>query len=514
MRIKGFLPLAFLFLLLLACSCPISALPIRVATATQSITQSVGTQLTATLPASISTAGPPFNMDWNDRSPFMKNLGSKSQGILAGLEGASVYHIAFLLSDPPTQINGVEEVRYTNTEGVALNEVDFAVFSQILGGTINIESFELDGASTPITPMNGIMRVPLATPLQPGKAVTFHIEFAISVPDKGGSFYYGIFGYNDSILSMAHAYPTILVYDAQGWNNKTPDLNGDPLFSDTSFYLVSVDAPRNLTLVASGTEIQRSETGDRQQILYADGPARDFYLAASQDFHKKSEKVGEITVNSYTLSQLDAYSQNALTDAGNALADFSDRYGPYPYTEFDVAPIVTSAGGVEFPGMTVIAEEVYGAGSFMEDVIAHEVAHQWFYNLVGNETQGQPWLDESLAQFATWQYFLDKHGSQAAQSFQAEIQGNWDSVKDQKIPIGEPVSGYTAQEYVAIVYGRGPFFFLALRQQIGQSAFDSLMNDYVHSFSWKIATTDTFKQLAEKHCSCDLTQLFNEWVTP
>ncbi len=453
-------------------------------------------------------------MDWNDRSPFKKNLAVASQAILSGLPGASVYHIAFNLSDPPTQIEGMEEVRYTNTENAALNEVDFAVFSEILGGSITIVNFELDGVPMQVTHKNGIMRVPLKTPLQPGTSITFHIEFAVTVPDQGGGYYYGIFGYNDSILSMAQAYPTILVYDEQGWNNKTPDLNGDPLFSDTSFYLVSVNASKNLTLVASGVEIQRSETGDRQQVLYADGPARDFYLAASQDFHKKSEKVGEITVNSYTISRLDVFGQEALDDARNALEDFSHRYSTYPYTEFDVAPIVTSAGGVEFPGMTVIAEEVYGGGPFMEDVIAHEVGHQWFYNLVGNETQREPWLDESLAQFVTWQYFLDEHGSQAAQSFQAEIQGNWDSIQDKKIPIGEPVSGYTAQEYVAIVYGRGPFFFMALRQQIGQASFDSLMSDYPVTFAWKIATTDSFKQLAEKHCNCNLTPLFNEWVTP
>ncbi len=76
------------------------------------------------------------------------------------------------------------------------------------------------------------------------------------------------------------------------------------------------------------------------------------------------------------------------------------------------------------------------------------------------------------------------------------------------------MSSYTSREYVAIVYGRGPFFFLALRQQIGQAAFDRLMHDYAHEFAWKIATTDSFKQLAEQHCACDLTPIFSEWVNP
>jgi aminopeptidase N len=344
--------------------------------------------------------------------------------------------------------------------------------------------------------------------------VTFHIEFSVTVPTLGGNYYYGIFGYNDSILSLAHSYPTILVYNEQGWNNQEPDLDGDPLFSDTSFYLVSINAPQNLTLVASGIELSRTELAGRQQVLYADGPARDFYLAASSELHKQSEKKGEVIINSYTLSRFDAYAQTTLDIARAAIDDFSQRYAPYPYTEFDIAPIVTSAGGVEFPGMTVVAEDAYNSGDFLEVVVTHEVGHQWFYNLVGNETQRQPWLDESLAEFVTWQYYLDEHGQPGAQAYQNEIQGTWDSANDKKIPIGEPVSSYTSQEYVAIVYGRGPFFFLALRQQIGQTAFDRLMYDYAHEFAWKIATTDSFKQLAEQHCACDLTPLFSGWVYP
>ena len=358
------------------------------------------------------------------------------------------------------------------------------------------------------------MRVPLSNPLKPGESVTFHLEFKVTVPTLGGDYYYGIFGYNDNILSLAHAYPTILVYNEQGWNNQTPDLDGDPLFSDTSFYLVSIDSPADLTMVASGVEVDRLETAGRQRVLYADGPARDFYLVASSDFIKQSEKVGEITFNSYTSTKLKAYAKAALKTAEAAIGDFSSRYFPYPYTEFDIAPIITSAGGVEFPGMTVIADNVYSGGDFLEIVVTHEVGHQWFYNLVGNETQGQPWLDESLAEFVTWQYYLDEHGTTGAQSYREEMQATWDSLNDQKIPIGKPVSAYTSDGYVAIVYGRGPFFFLALRQLVGQEVFDKLMQDYAHTFAWKIATTDSFKQLAERDCACNLTQLFDEWVNP
>jgi hypothetical protein len=504
MKSKIFLSVAFLMFLLLACNRKTLTLPFANPTPTVRSVQ----------PPSISTSGAPFNIPWGDRSLFRKRLTVSYQKVLDRLPGASIYHLALSFSNPPTTVNGVEEVRYTNQETVALTEVDFAIFPEIMGGSIKVGNVLLDGQ--PITPIirTGLMRIPLAAALKPGQSTIFHIEFALTVPTLGGDFYYGLFGYDSGILSLAHAYPTILVYNEQGWNNQTPDLDGDPLFSDISFYLVSVDAPTDLKLVSSGVEVKRQKKTGRQQVLYADGPARDFYLVASTDFIKKTDKVGETTFNSYAPSSLGQAALSALKTAEAAIADFSLRYSPYPYTEFNIVPIITPVRGVEFPGMTVVAENVYDQNGLLEAVVAHEVAHQWFYNIVGNETQQQPWLDESLAQFVTCQYYLDMYGTQAGQSCQDSMKVRWDRLNDQKIPIGEPVSAYTSEEYGAIVYGRGPFFFVALRQQIGQVIFDSLMHDYASTFTWDIATTDDLKKLAEQHCKCDLGSLFQEWVYP
>ena len=165
--------------------------------------------------------------------------------------------------------------------------------------------------------------------------------------------------------------------------------------------------------------------------------------------------------------------------------------------------------------MTAVSDTLYLFGDFLEFVVVHEAAHMWFYNLVGNDTLDQPWLDESLAQFATWQYFLDRYGDAAAQEFlQGDLQLRWDMASDPTIPIGLPVSAYEIMDYDAIIYGRGAFFFMELRQLMGVEKFDEFMRDYVARFSWDVSTTDGFKLLAEQHCSCDLTPLFSEWVNP
>ena len=92
--------------------------------------------------------------------------------------------------------------------------------------------------------------------------------------------------------------------------------------------------------------------------------------------------------------------------------------------------------------------------------------------------------------------------------------GRWDRIERKPIPIGQPASSYQGKEYSAIVYGRGPLFIDALAQKLGQATFDQFLRDYYQSHQWGIGTTASFKQLAEKHCLCDLTPLFDEWVTP
>jgi aminopeptidase N len=148
----------------------------------------------------------------------------------------------------------------------------------------------------------------------------------------------------------------------------------------------------------------------------------------------------------------------------------------------------------------------------MESTVVHEVAHQWFYSTVGNDQLDEPWLDESLAQYATFLYYRERYGMAGATGFRASLESRWERVDREPIPIGLPVADYSQQEYGAIVYGRGPLFLEALADEMGQATFDDFLRDYYQTQKWDIATTQRFKALAESHCDCDLTPLFEEWV--
>jgi aminopeptidase N len=148
----------------------------------------------------------------------------------------------------------------------------------------------------------------------------------------------------------------------------------------------------------------------------------------------------------------------------------------------------------------------------MESTTAHETAHQWFYNLVGNDQLNEPWLDEATAQYATWKYFADRYGEQNGLGYYESLRGRWERIEFADIPIGMPAEAYDGVEYGAIVYGRGPIFLDDLAQEMGRDTFDAFMRDYAESFAWRIATSEDFQALAEENCACDLTELFEAAV--
>jgi len=482
--------------------------------------------------ASTATPSPPtatsqpdlFDTPWEDRSPFRAGLVSSEQSVLDELPDASVYHLEFNIADDLYHITGTEAVRYTNAEDMALSEVHLRLFPNILGGEMTVTNVTVDEqAVTPRLELgDSLLVVPLSSPLEPGQSVILQMGFAVTVPQEV-ELNFGVLSYYEGVLTLAHAYPMIAVYDDEGWNAEIPPQSGDVTYVDAAFYLVKITAPRNVVLVTSGYQVERSEAGEMQTLSVASGPARDFYLAASPDYEEMSETVGEVTIRSYAPDGAENGAQMALDVAVKSIEVFSERYAPYPYTEFDIVSTPTLALGIEYPGIVAITSRIYDVDSdyrgtpasiYMESTVAHEVGHQWFYNMVGDDQLDDPWLDESLTQFITLQYYADEYGPGGEAGFRNSLEARWDSVGRADIPIGLPVEDYSGREYGAIVYGRGPLFFVALRERIGTEAFDAFLREYTETLSWGIATPETLQSLAEQHCVCELDDLFDEWVYP
>ena len=464
-----------------------------------------------------------FDVAWDNRSAFRHGLVSSEAAALDELPSASIYHLDLAISLDLLSVAGLQEVRYTNQEDVTLDEVYFHLYPNLLGGNLTVSGLTVNGE--PMTPEYldrawTVMRVPLPAPLAPGEQAVIGLEFVVDVPTEGGN-NYGVFAAIDDVLALAHFYPQIAVYDDEGWNIEAPPPNADVTYADSAFYLVKVTAPAEQVMVTSGNEIDRQLAGDEQIVTIAAGPVRDFYIASSDRYTVISDTVGETTVNSYGFPEFAEQNEQVLEVATTALESLGARLGDYPFVEFDVAPTPNLALGVEYPGAVVVRSALYDPEAtlgqtpalvFTEATVAHEVGHQWFYSVVGNDQIDEPWLDEALTQYVTFLYFLDAYGLEGGDGYRDTFVGRWERVDRADIPIGMPAGEYDDTEYGAIVYGRGPLFFEALSEEMGQETFEAFLRDYYQQNKWGISTGQTLKALAEAHCDCDLSPIFAEWV--
>lgn len=479
--------------------------------------------VTAT-PSPTETATSPqptlFDKAWDDQEVFRAGLIESERGVLEELAAAPIYHLKLII-DEPTTVSGQQEVLYTNQEETPLQEIYFHLFPNQLGGSITVSDVSVNGLAVQPEIGETALRVPLESALNPDDTAVVGMEFVTTVPPEEESTKYNILAFNEDILALAHFYPMIATYDAQGWHTEPSPPHGDETYADMSHFLVQLTAPAEQVVAATGIEIDRSESEDRQTITLAAGPVRDFYLAMSDRYGVVSDQVGAVQVNSYAPTELLDGAEWALDVASEALRSYSERFGPYPYSELDIVSTPTQALGIEYPGIFANTLRIYDLSDdssgvptaiLLESVTAHEAAHQWFYNLVGNDQLNEPWLDEATTQYATWMYYVDRYGEETGQQYYGSLEGRWARTDFADIPIGMPAEDYDGQEYGAIVYGRGPIFLGELAETMGQETFDAFLRDYTDSFAWKIASSEDFQALAETHCQCDLSALFDEAV--
>lgn len=383
---------------------------------------------------------------------------------------ATRYRIRLKIDLPTAQVSGRQDVEYTNAESTPLPEIYFRLFPATpgYGGAVTVTRVVLPGQ--PAAPIwleqdGSALRVPLASPLQPGRSITISLDFVVSVPRDNPAGYSQL-NYADGVLTLPNIYPLIPAYDEAGWHIELAPAYGDAVYSDTALYEVEVQAPPGM-LIATGS-CRALPTGQRK---CASGPTRDFMLVLAEGYEMAAQDVDGVSVRSfYRPAHADA-GQKALDYAAHAVQIYSRRFGPYPFAEFDVVETHNTFGGIEYPGLVVIGSGLYeSAHESFEWVIAHEVAHQWWYSLVGNDQVNHPWLDEALAQYSTILYYEEAHDKATASYLvRAVFEQPYEAVVEagQDAPVDQPVKAFPQSTYGVIVYRKGALFFHALRQAMG-----------------------------------------------
>ncbi len=488
-------------------------------TATCTATTAPPTATPSPTPSPSPTAVPTF--DWGSVNEYDAAMLPAFRGDLAAFTQATRYAIDLTVQPENALVTGRQHVLYTNTEDVPLPEVYFRLLPNTpgYGGAATVTRLLVNGQGANVHPEldNSALRVILPAPLSPGQQVSFTLDFTVHLStnsDQG----YGQLAITNNLVTLANVYPLIPVYDDEGWNVELAPPYGDATYTDTALYHVQCTAPADMVIATSGSQVDWTDNGDGTATwTFVSGPMRDFNIVMSSNFQVISTTAGEVEVNSYVLPEDIEGGRRALSYVSDALRVYNNRFGPYPFAEFDVVEaLLHGAGGIEYPGLIVVDGGIYDQEhGFFEHATVHETAHQWWYSLVGNDQLDEPWLDEALTNYSVVVYFEDVYGPELAQMFvENYFVRNYEDIVNagRDEAVGQPVAAFSEDQYGPIVYIKGPLFFHYLRQQVGDETFFAILQTYFRRYRYGIATPQGFLAVANEVSGQDITPLYEEWI--
>jgi hypothetical protein len=396
-----------------------------------------------------------------------------------------VVHLDFRLEDDRVTVTGTERVVFTPDRRVrelvfrlVPNGPDSApagnrlVVDDVRGDDVAQGTYESGAAAEP----GGLYVVSLTDTLRAGHSTEVELDFTLTLGQRG----FDRFGADEGVSWWASGAPLLAWEPGVGWaRDPFVDLIGETASSPVMDTTVSVSAPEELTVLMTGARAEPSAAqGGRRTWTSREPVARDVGVAAGLFTTTEATTPDGVAVTVGVLPGGDVPAAQLAQWTTDAIADLVAHVGPFPYRTLTVALLPAYGGGIEYPSMIFEATPE-------PQILVHEVAHMWFYGMVGNSQFRDPWLDEA---FASWA--------------ETVVDGDRGLIDQQAISLAGPVGASMAEfsdngTYVSLVYGKGAAALLTARQAAGPEAFDAAIRCYVNANAWSIATPeDVYAALA------------------
>jgi len=321
-----------------------------------------------------------------------------------------------------------------------------------------------------------------------------------------------IFGVTPRQINLTDWYPMLVPYkDPDGWLLHDPWAYGEHLVYPSANFDVTLrfTDPTDVPEIASSGANQPGTDGSH----YILQNGRDFVFAMGKQMKSKSDRVGNVTVNSFYYPGSENAGQAALDTTLQAVKTYSALFGNYSHQTLTVVQGDFN-DGMEFDGLYYLSNSFYdqyddSPKSFLVTVAAHETSHQWWFGRVANDQNNEPWMDEALATYCE-KLFYEKNHPEALDWWWAyridfyQPEGKIDG----SVP---SYGGFTP--YTNATYRQGARFFDELRQQIGDETFYAFLKDYAAQMDGKIANSADFFRILSEHNPADVSTLESKYFS-
>ncbi|WP_105968647.1 M1 family metallopeptidase [Streptomyces geranii] len=330
------------------------------------------------------------------------------------------------------------------------------------------------------------LRIGLPKPLARGARTAVAFDVSVTVPARNNRF-----GREGAFRFLGNALPVLAVHDAKGWHLDPYVSTGESFYSLASEFRVRLDHPSALKVPATGRTWTRPGGHGRTITRSVAHRVRDFAWAAGPFRTATETSPGGVRVKSYWSPGTSAGGVRLNRRDGVAAVDrFGKEFGRYPYGEIDLVMTSGFGGGREYPGLVFLGTTEEGSA------VVHEIAHQWWYGIVGNDEYASPWLDESFAQYANARFY----GWDTRDCWSED---DWPS---DRAALTNSMAYWAAHpgEY-HLVYTAGPCALADLERTLGAGTMARLLKRYAHDHWYGVSTTADFKKAAQSVTAKDLT---------
>ena len=468
------------------------------------------------------------------------------------------YQIDVTLDDANKMLNGHIKMTYTNNAPHAITEIymhiwpnayknnqtafaqqknedsdgKFLFADKNQKGYMDSLNFTIDGKKVDAEIFNkweDVLWIRLNAPLESEASMVIETPFRVKIP---GSF--SRLGHADGAYQITQWYPKPAVYDINGWN-PMPYLDQGEFYSEFGTFDVKITVPENFVVAATGELQEDSEkefirnrinepvdptktpptSKKLKTISYFQNNIHDFAWFASKTFNIER---GKVTLESGKVVETFVYASekkiNHCRYINDALLYYSKNVGEYPYKFCTVVEgSLKAGGGMEYPMITV-------CDYLNEEVIVHEVGHNWFYGILGNNERTYPWMDESVNTFFEGETIdqqkestglpnekiislVSNDGIMEAMARHAQKRGS------DQAP-GEPSELLTGINYGIMVYGKGAYLFKHLKGYLGDDMFYDCFKEYFDDWKFRHPLPDDMQAVFESVSGKKLSWFFRD----
>lgn len=498
---------------------------------------------------------------------FSFSLRAQNPAALPYFQQEVNYKIDVTLDDKTHTLSGKIDIEYTNRAPEALSEIRMHLWGNAfknrqtafckqklrdgsgrfyfadekhLGSYKDLdftsEGRKIDWSFDPKHPDIAILK--LAQPLPTGARITISTPLLLKIPAS-----FSRLGHVGTSYQMTQWYPKPAVYDQRGWHDM-PYLDQGEFFSDFGAFDVSITLPDNYVVGATGTLqtpsevafLAKKEVESKEMLAKGVDKTKDPFPASSttmKTIRYTAERVHDFawfadkrffvlkdtarlasgrTVDCwamFTNAESDLWQKGAFY-VRRSVEFYSQKVGEYPYPQATAVHSALSAGGgMEYPMITVIGNS--SEAKDLDDVITHEVGHNWFYGILASNERDHPFMDEGLNSYYEHRYMLeyysiydpvglpkflfnpDRNGPLLNAGYLLLARERADTPPDSHSDAFAPMA------YGLEVYMKTALCLRWLEKSVGTEKFDAAMQDYYRQWQFRHPYPEDLKSVFEKN---------------